>query len=278
MNIVFGSELAKRLKDNLKEEVNSFKEKPRLAIILIGDNEASLSYIKSKEKACSYVGIDSILYHYNDIEQDNLIKLIEELNSDNNIHGILLQLPLPKHLDERIIINTIDPNKDVDGLTDMNMGKLFTGQESFVPCTPLGIIQILKEMKVELEGKNVCVIGRSNLVGLPLSRLLTKYNATVTLCHSKTKNLKDISSKADIVIVAIGKPKYIDNTYIKDGAYVIDVGINRVDNHLCGDVDFDSVKDKVAAITPVPKGVGPMTVCMLMYNVIKAFKIRRNLC
>lgn len=278
MNIVFGSELAKRLKDNLKEEVNSFKEKPRLAIILIGDNEASLSYIKSKEKACSYVDIDSVLYHYNDIEQDNLIKLIKELNSDNNIHGILLQLPLPKHLDERMIINTIDPNKDVDGLTDINMGKLFTGQESFVPCTPLGIIQILKEMKVELEGKNVCVIGRSNLVGLPLSRLLTKYNATVTLCHSKTKNLKDISSKADIVIVAIGNPKYIDNTYIKNGAYVIDVGINRVDNHLCGDVDFDSVKDKVAAITPVPKGVGPMTVCMLMYNVIKAFKIRRNLC
>lgn len=278
MNIVFGSELAKRLKDNLKEEVSSFKEKPRLAIILIGDNEASLSYIKSKEEACSYIGIDSILYHYNDIEQDNLIKLIKELNSDNNIHGILLQLPLPKHLDERIIINTIDPNKDVDGLTDMNMGKLFTGQESFVPCTPLGIIEILKEMKVELEGKNVCVIGRSNLVGLPLSRLLTKYNATVTLCHSKTKNLKDISSKADIVIVAIGKPKYIDNTYIKDGAYVIDVGVNKVDNHLCGDVDFDSVKDKVAAITPVPKGVGPMTVCMLMYNVVKAFKIRRNLC
>lgn len=278
MNIVFGSELAKRLKDNLKEEVNSFKEKPRLAIILIGDNEASLSYIKSKEKACSYVDIDSVLYHYNDIEQDNLIKLIKELNSDNNIHGILLQLPLPKHLDERMIINTIDPNKDVDGLTDINMGKLFTGQESFVPCTPLGIIQILKEMKVELEGKNVCVIGRSNLVGLPLSRLLTKYDATVTLCHSKTKNLKDISSKADIVIVAIGKPKYIDNTYIKNGAYVIDVGINRVDNHLCGDVDFDDVKDKVAAITPVPKGVGPMTVCMLMYNVIKAFKIRRNLC
>lgn len=278
MNIVFGSELAKTLKDNLKEEVNSFKEKPRLAIILIGDNEASLSYIKSKEKACSYVDIDSVLYHYNDIEQDNLIKLIKELNSDNNIHGILLQLPLPKHLDEKIIINTIDPNKDVDGLTDINMGKLFTGQESFVPCTPLGIIQILKEMEVELEGKNVCVIGRSNLVGLPLSRLLTKYNATVTLCHSKTKNLKDISSKADIVIVAIGNPKYIDNTYIKNGAYVIDVGINRVDNHLCGDVDFDSVKDKVAAITPVPKGVGPMTVCMLMYNVIKAFKIRRNLC
>ena len=278
MNIVFGSELAKRLKDNLKEEINSFKEKPKLAIILIGDNEASLSYIKSKEKACSYIGIDSILYHYNDIEQDNLIKLIKELNSDNNIHGILLQLPLPKHLDERIIINTIDPNKDVDGLTDTNMGKLFTGQESFVPCTPLGIIQILKEMKVELEGKNVCVIGRSNLVGLPVSRLLTKYNATVTLCHSKTKNLKDISSKADILIVAIGKPKYIDNTYIKDGAYVIDVGINKVDNHLCGDVDFDDVKDKVAAITPVPKGVGPMTVCMLMYNVVKAFKIRRNLC
>ena len=278
MNIVFGSELAKRLKDNLKEEVNSFKEKPKLAIILIGDNEASVSYIKSKEKACSYIGIDSILYHYNDIEQDNLIKLIKELNSDNNIHGILLQLPLPKHLDERIIINTIDPNKDVDGLTDINMGKLFTGQESFVPCTPLGIIQILKEMKVELEGKNVCVIGRSNLVGLPVSRLLTKHNATVTLCHSKTKNLKDISSKADILIVAIGKPKYIDNTYIKDGAYVIDVGINKVDNHLCGDVDFDDVKDKVAAITPVPKGVGPMTVCMLMYNVVKAFKIRRNLC
>lgn len=278
MNIVFGSELAKRLKDNLKEEINSFKEKPRLAIILIGDNEASLSYIKSKEKACSYTGIDSILYHYNNIEQDNLIKLIKELNSDNNIDGILLQLPLPKHLDERIIINTIDPNKDVDGLTDINMGKLFTGQESFVPCTPLGIIQILKEMKVELEGKNVCVIGRSNLVGLPVSRLLTKYNATVTLCHSKTKNLKDISSKADILIVAIGKPKYIDNTYIKDGAYVIDVGINKVDNHLCGDVDFDNVKDKVAAITPAPKGVGPMTVCMLMYNVVKAFKIRRNLC
>lgn len=272
MNIVFGSELAKRLKDNLKEEVKSFKEKPRLAIILIGDNEASLSYIKSKEKACSYIGIDSVLYHYNDIEQDNLIKLIKELNSDNNIHGILVQLPLPSHINEREVLNTISPNKDVDGLTDINMGRLFTGQDSFVPCTPLGIMEILKEINVELKGKNVCVVGRSNLVGLPISRLLTKADATVTLCHSKTYNLSNITKQADILIVAIGKANFIDSTYIKDNAIVIDVGINKVNGSLCGDVNFNDVKDKVSYITPVPKGVGPMTVCMLMYNVIKAYR------
>ena len=272
MNIVFGSELAKRLKDNLKEEVKSFKEKPRLAIILIGDNEASLSYIKSKEKACSYIGIDSVLYHYNDIEQDNLIKLIKELNSDNNIHGILVQLPLPSHINEREVLNTISPNKDVDGLTDINMGRLFTGQDSFVPCTPLGIMEILKEINVELKGKNVCVVGRSNLVGLPISRLLTKADATVTLCHSKTYNLSNITKQADILIVAIGKANFIDSTYIKDNAIVIDVGINKVNGSLCGDVNFNDVKDKVSYITPVPKGVGPMTVCMLIYNVIKAYR------
>ena len=272
MNIVFGSELAKRLKDNLKEEVNSFKEKPRLAIILIGDNEASLSYIKSKEKACSYTGIDSILYHYSDIEQDNLIKLIKELNSDNNIHGILVQLPLPSHINEREVLNTISPNKDVDGLTDINMGRLFTGQDSFVPCTPLGIMEILKEINVELKSKNVCVVGRSNLVGLPISRLLTKADATVTLCHSKTYNLSNITKQADILIVAIGKANFIDSTYIKDNAIVIDVGINKVNGSLCGDVNFNDVKDKVSYITPVPKGVGPMTVCMLIYNVIKAYR------
>ena len=273
MNIVFGSELAKKLKDNLKEEVKSFKRKPILAIILIGDNAASLSYIKSKEKACSYIGINSILYRYEEnTEQKDLINLIKELNSDDNIDGILVQLPLPSHINEREVLNTISPNKDVDGLTDINMGRLFTGQDSFVPCTPLGIMEILKEINVELKGKNVCVVGRSNLVGLPISRLLTKADATVTLCHSKTYNLSNITKQADILIVAIGKANFIDSTYIKDNAIVIDVGINKVNGSLCGDVNFNDVKDKVSYITPVPKGVGPMTVCMLMYNVIKAYR------
>lgn len=273
MNIVFGSELAKKLKDNLKEEVKSFKRKPTLAIILIGDNVASLSYIKSKEKACSYIGINSILYRYEEnTEQKDLINLIKELNSDDNIDGILVQLPLPSHINEREVLNTISPNKDVDGLTDINMGRLFTGQDSFVPCTPLGIMEILKEINVELKGKNVCVVGRSNLVGLPISRLLTKADATVTLCHSKTYNLSNITKQADILIVAIGKANFIDSTYIKDNAIVIDVGINKVNGSLCGDVNFNDVKDKVSYITPVPKGVGPMTVCMLMYNVIKAYR------
>jgi methylenetetrahydrofolate dehydrogenase (NADP+)/methenyltetrahydrofolate cyclohydrolase len=273
--VVYGSVLSQRLKDELKEKIEKDLQaglkRPKLGVILVGEDPASVSYVKGKEKAAAYVGIDSEVHRLpEETTQEELNKLIRELNDDPKVDGILLQLPLSKQLDSREALELIDPSKDVDGLGIINSGKLFLKEEGFYPCTPLGVIELLKEMKVEIEGKHAVVVGRSNLVGLPVSRLLLNENATVTTCHSRTSNLKEITRQADILVVAIGKAEFITGDYIKEGAYVIDVGVNRVDGKLKGDVKFDEAVDKVAAITPVPKGVGPMTITMLMYNTYKA--------
>lgn len=277
--IIYGSELALRYKADIREKVNKYKEEgkriPKLGVILVGDNPASVSYVKGKRKACEDTGMAFELKELKDtVSQDELIAEIEKWNDDETVDGILVQLPLPEGIDENAVIEHIDHKKDVDGLTSYNAGKLFLGEDGFVPCTPLGVMAILKEMNVDLEGKNAVVIGRSSLVGLPVSKLLLNKHATVTVCHSRTKNLKEIASRADVLVVAIGKARFINHEYIKDGAFVIDVGVNRVDGKLCGDVDFDDVIDKVSMITPVPKGVGPMTIAMLMNNVLKAYEER----
>ena len=279
MNIVYGSELSLEIKEKLKEEVNTFKgRKPCLSVILVGDNPASVSYVRGKNKACVEIGIDCRQIDLPaTTSEEELISKINELNEDNSVDGILVQLPLPNGLNEKKILEHISPSKDVDGLHPYNAGKLLLGEDGFYPCTPLGIIELLKKMEVNLEGKNVVVVGRSNLVGLPVSRLLTKANATVTITHSKTKDLPSICKQADVLVVAIGKAKFITKEYVKEGAYVIDVGVNRVDGKLCGDVDFENVKDICSAITPVPKGVGPMTITMLLSNTIKSYKQRENI-
>lgn len=277
--IIYGSELALRYKADIREKVNKYKEEgkriPKLGVILVGDNPASVSYVKGKRKACEDTGMAFELKELKDtVSQDELIAEIEKWNDDETIDGILVQLPLPEGIDENAVIEHIDHKKDVDGLTSYNAGKLFLGEDGFVPCTPLGVMAILKEMNVDLEGKNAVVIGRSSLVGLPVSKLLLNKHATVTVCHSRTKNLKEIASRADVLVVAIGKARFINHEYVKEGAFVIDVGVNRVDGKLCGDVDFNDVIDKVSMITPVPKGVGPMTIAMLMNNVLKAYEER----
>lgn len=277
--IIYGSELALRYKADIREKVNKYKEEgkriPKLGVILVGDNPASVSYVKGKRKACEDTGMAFELKELKDtVSQDELIAEIEKWNDDETIDGILVQLPLPEGIDENAVIEHIDHKKDVDGLTSYNAGKLFLGEDGFVPCTPLGVMAILKEMNVDLEGKNAVVIGRSSLVGLPVSKLLLNKHATVTVCHSRTKNLKEIALRADVLVVAIGKARFINHEYVKEGAFVIDVGVNRVDGKLCGDVDFDDVIDKVSMITPVPKGVGPMTIAMLMNNVLKAYEER----
>lgn len=274
--IVYGSEISIDIKNEIREELLKLegKRKPKLSVVLVGNNPASLSYVKGKEKACTEVGFLSEVIHLDEnISEIDLISKIEELNDDENVDGILVQLPLPKHLSEDNVINHIRYDKDVDGLTPINAGKLFLKQDGLVPCTPLGVIEILKRSNVSIASKNVVVIGRSKLVGLPVAKLLLDENATVTITHSKTNNLKDVCKKADILIVAIGKAKFINSEFIKDGAVVIDVGINRVDNKLVGDVDFDDVVDKVSLITPVPKGVGPMTIAMLLLNTLKAYRM-----
>ena len=277
--IIYGRELALRYKADIREKVNKYKEEgkriPKLGVILVGDNPASVSYVKGKRKACEDTGMAFELKELKDtVSQDELIAEIEKWNDDETIDGILVQLPLPEGIDENAVIEHIDHKKDVDGLTSYNAGKLFLGEDGFVPCTPLGVMAILKEMNVDLEGKNAVVIGRSSLVGLPVSKLLLNKHATVTVCHSRTKNLKEIASRADVLVVAIGKARFINHEYVKEGAFVIDVGVNRVDGKLCGDVDFNDVIDKVSMITPVPKGVGPMTIAMLMNNVLKAYEER----
>lgn len=276
MNIIYGSELSMEMKQAMAKEVSALDKKPCLAVILVGENPASVSYVKGKNKACVEVGFD---YHQIDMKEESseeeVIAKVKELNENDEVDGILVQLPLPKHINERNVLDAIDPSKDVDGLHPVNYGKLFAGLDAFYPCTPLGIIELLKKMEVDLEGKNVVVVGRSNLVGLPVSRLLLKQNATVTICHSRTKDLAKVTSKADVLVAAIGKPKFFTSEYVKEGAYVIDVGVNRVDGKLCGDVDFENVKEKCAAITPVPKGCGPMTITMLLSNTLKSYKNRR---
>lgn len=250
-----------------KRNVN---ESVKLAIIQVGDNPASNVYVKNKINKCIELGFKHDLYKFDDnVTENTIINLINFLNSDDSVKGIFVQMPLPENLNEEVLINTISPFKDVDGLTDTNLGKLFNNKSYHTPCTAQGIIEMLNFYNIELAGKNVCIVGRSNLVGKPLFHLLTNKNATVTLCHSKTKNLKEITKKADILIVAIGVPKFITSDFVSEGQTIIDVGINRTDIGLVGDVDFDNVKNIVENITPVPKGVGLTTVACLMKNVSK---------
>lgn len=280
--VVYGSELSKEYRLKMKEEIDALriegKRIPKLAVVLVGNNPASLSYVTGKKKACANIGMESLVEVMSeDTTMDELLNKIDSLNKDQTIDGILVQLPLPKHLDETKAILAIDPSKDVDGLHPLNIGKFYSGLNCMVPCTPLGVMELLKRMDCKIEGKRAVVLGRSKLVGTPVARLLQNENATVTVCHSRTTDLKEVCKEADIVVAAIGQPKMIDHTYIKDGAYVIDVGIHRMDNgKLCGDVDFDDVVEHTTKITPVPKGVGPMTICMLLANTMKAYKERNK--
>jgi len=272
-----GKELAQQLRNEMKDDVVALQNKgitPQLTVILVGDNPASMSYVNGKKKASAEVGIDSNIINLSaDITEKTLLEEIDKLNEDPTVHGILVQLPLPDHIQEQHIIEAISPQKDVDGFHPINIGKMMTNQNTFLPCTPYGIMTILESKSIQVEGKDAVVIGRSNIVGKPIGQLLLNANATVTYCHSRTKNLKDYTQNADILIVAMGKPHVIDASYVKEGAVIIDVGINRLsDGSLTGDVDFDSAKQKAAYITPVPRGVGPMTIAMLLKNTIQATK------
>lgn len=273
--IIDGKELARKIRQNLKIDCENLKSKgiiPKLAVIMVGDNPASKVYVRNKSKACEDVGIEYEEFLLNEnITQEELIDLIEKLNNRDDITGILLQSPIPGHLDINEAFRTISPKKDVDGFHPVNVGKLALGQDTFVSCTPYGVIKMFEEYNIDLTGKNVVIIGRSNIVGKPLIQCCLNKNATVTVCHSKTKDLAEHTKRADIVIVAIGRAKFLTADMVKDGVVVIDVGINRnEDGKLCGDVDFENVSKKASYITPVPGGVGPMTIAMLMNNVIKA--------
>ena len=272
--IIDGKRISQEIKDELREKVAVCKEQGKtftLAVIQVGNDPASSVYVNNKKKACAYIGIDSRSYELpQETMEQELLDLVRELNGDNTVGGILVQLPLPEHIDEDKVLLAISPEKDVDGFHPMNVGNLSIGRPGFVSCTPAGIIQLLKRSGIEIEGKECVVLGRSNIVGKPMAMLLLRENGTVTVCHSRTKNLKEITKRADILIVAIGKPKFVDASYVKEGAVVIDVGIHRnEDNKLCGDVDFDSVAPHTSAITPVPGGVGPMTIAMLMSNCVE---------
>ena len=275
--LIDGKELAKNIRQELKKENDKLKEKginAKLAVILVGDDNASKVYIKNKSKACNDVGIEfeEILLDSN-TTMDKLLNVIENLNLREDINGILLQSPIPKGLNIQVAFEKIDYRKDVDGFNPINVGKLMIGQDGFIPCTPYGIVRMLEEYNIPVEGKNAVVIGRSNIVGKPLSQCLLNKNATVTVCHSKTKDIKNVTKNADLLISAVGKLNMVTEDMVKDGAVVIDVGMNRKENgKLAGDVDFENVKEKTSYITPVPGGVGPMTIAMLMNNVIKATK------
>ncbi len=273
--IIDGKAISAQIKNELKEEVAKSGLKATLAVIQVGNDPASSVYVGNKKKACEYIGVGSASYELpEETKQEELLKLIDNLNADDSINGILVQLPLPDHIDEKTVINRISPSKDVDGFHPESVGNLCIGQEGFVSCTPAGIIELIKRSGISIEGKECVVIGRSNIVGKPMALLLLANNGTVTVCHSKTKDLKEICKRADILVVAIGRPRMITAEYVKEGATVIDVGIHRTDDgKLCGDVDFDNVKDIAGAITPVPGGVGPMTIAMLMVNLIKAAKL-----
>ncbi|MBO5398150.1 MAG: bifunctional methylenetetrahydrofolate dehydrogenase/methenyltetrahydrofolate cyclohydrolase FolD [Clostridia bacterium] len=275
--ILDGKELSKKIKENLKNEVDKLKEQginPKLAVIMVGDNSASAVYVKNKSNACKKVGIDFEEFLLpEETTEDELIELIEKLNVDNTVDGILLQSPVPNHININRAFETISPKKDVDGFNAVNVGNLTIGRDCFVSCTPYGVMRMLEEYNIDVAGKTAVVIGRSNIVGKPMLQCLLSKDATVTICHSKTKNLEEVVSKADIVIAAIGKPNFVTGNMIKDGAVVIDVGINRLeDGKLCGDVNFEEASQKASYITPVPGGVGPMTVAMLVENVVKAAK------
>jgi len=275
--IIDGKELAKNIREKLKDEVIELKNadiNPKLAVIMVGDDKASKVYVKNKSKACEDVGIEYEEYLLPaETKMEELLELIEKLNNDETVHGILVQSPLPQGLDANVAFRTISPKKDVDGFNPINVGKLSLNQDCFVSCTPFGVIKMLEAYNIQIEGAHAVVIGRSNIVGKPLVQCLLNKNATVTVCHSRTKNLKEMTKQADILIAAIGKPKLVTEDMVKEGAVVIDVGINRMDDgKLVGDTDFENIKEKASHITPVPGGVGPMTIAMLMHNVVKAAK------
>lgn len=277
MVLIDGKYVAEKCKESIKERIKKLSKVPGLAVIRIGDDEASKIYVRLKNKMCEELGINFMEHHLNEaVNQKDLISLINELNNSKDVNGILLQSPIPYHLNILEAFQTIAPEKDVDGFSPINVGKLVQRQESFAPCTPVGIMKMLKEYDIDVSGKHCVVIGRSNIVGRPMAELLLNANATVTICHSKTQNLKEIVKTADVVVVAIGKPKFITADMIKEGAVVIDVGINRIPNSkkIVGDVDFENVKEKCSYITPVPGGVGPMTIMTLMDNVIKAYEMQ----
>lgn len=276
-HLIDGKMISKQIKDELREEVAGLKEKgilPCLAVIQVGQDPASCVYVNNKKKACEYIGIDSLSYEVEEtITEDALLALIEELNQNEKVNGILVQLPLPKHIDENKVIQAIIPAKDVDGFHPETVGNMCIGTKGFLPCTPAGVIQLLKRSDIDIAGKECVVVGRSNIVGKPMAMLLLRENGTVTITHSRTRDLKEVTKRADILIAALGKPKFISSEYVKEGAVVIDVGIHRNENgKLCGDVDFDDVVDKVSAITPVPGGVGPMTIAMLMNNCVETVR------
>lgn len=279
--VIDGRKISAQIKEECKERVAQYKEQGidiSLAVVQVGKDPASSVYVNNKKKACEYVGIQSLSYELEEtVTEDELLALVKQLNEDPKVHGILVQLPLPKHIDENKIIFAISPAKDVDGFHPYNVGALSIGLKGFVSCTPAGVIELLKRSNIDISGKNCVVMGRSNIVGKPMSMLLLRENGTVTTVHSKTENLKEITSKADILVAAIGKPRFVTAEYVKEGATVIDVGIHRnADNKLCGDVDFDEVVDKAGAITPVPGGVGVMTIAMLMKNCVDSVEINER--
>jgi methylenetetrahydrofolate dehydrogenase (NADP+)/methenyltetrahydrofolate cyclohydrolase len=273
--IIDGKKISQEIKDELKVKVAQLKEQGTeiaLAVIQVGEDPASSVYVRNKKLACEYIGIKSVAYKVPEsTTQEELLAIIEDCNNNPEINGILVQLPVPKHIDEDTIIRAIAPEKDVDGFHPQSVGAMTIGEPGFLPCTPAGIIQLLKRSNVEIEGKECVIVGRSNIVGKPMALLLLRENGTVTITHSRTKDLREVTKRADILVVAIGKPKFIDETYVKEGAVVIDVGIHRNENNkLCGDVDYDKVAPLASAITPVPGGVGPMTIAMLMNNCVES--------
>ena len=276
--IIDGKKISTEIKDECREKVAAYKEKGieiRMAVIQVGSDPASSVYVNNKKKACEYIGIESLSYHLEEsITEEELLSLIEKLNKDDYVSGILVQLPLPKTISEDKVLMSIAPEKDVDGFHPMNVGNLCIGRKGFLSCTPAGVIELLKRYNIEISGKECVVVGRSNIVGKPMEILLLRENGTVTITHSRTKDLKEVCKRADILIAALGKPKFITEEYVKEGAVVIDVGIHRNENNkLCGDVDFDAVAPKCSAITPVPGGVGPMTIAMLMKNCVDSVEI-----
>lgn len=280
MNIIDGKAVSAAVKDEVKEQVAALKKDggvPCLAVVLVGDDPASKVYVRNKKRACEYCGIKSLEYILDKTaSEQQLLDLIDVLNKEPTVHGILVQLPLPPHINEQKIINAISEHKDVDAFHPANVGRLMTGNPDFLPCTPAGVMEMLKKYNIETAGKDCVIIGRSNIVGKPMAMLMLMANSTVTICHSKTKNLKEKCLSADILIAAIGKPKFVTADMVKDGAVVIDVGINRTeDGKLCGDVDFDEVSKKASYITPVPGGVGPMTIATLMKNTLTAYKLKK---
>jgi methylenetetrahydrofolate dehydrogenase (NADP+) / methenyltetrahydrofolate cyclohydrolase len=278
--IISGKEVAKNLRDQLGNEVENFTNetgvKPHLVVVLVGENPASLSYVKGKQKGCQEVNMESTLIQLEEsVKEEELLTLIDQLNEDKKVNGILVQLPLPKHIDENKVINRISVLKDVDGFHPINVGKMLIGEDCLLPCTPVGVIELIKSTKADISGKNVVVVGRSNIVGKPVAQLLLRENATVTICHSRTKDLTSFTSQADILVVAMGRPNTISKDMVKEGAIVIDVGTTRLeDGKIHGDVQFDEVKEVASHITPVPGGVGPMTITMLLINTLKATRMQ----